>query len=73
MSVQAAANAAVHPIRVLQARAEARALLYACGEYADVEEAVDPLFAYAIESGIVADLGMDAVKSIIEQAFPNVS
>jgi hypothetical protein len=63
----------VHPLRVLQARAEARALLYACCEYDDVEQAVDPLFAYAIESGIAAEFGMDAVKSIIKQAFPDVS
>lgn len=63
----------VLPLRVLQARAEARALLYAVGEYADFEEATAPLRTYAVESGVVEQVGADAAWSIIAVAFGLVS
>jgi hypothetical protein len=58
------------PIEVLSARAEARSYLWACGQY-DLETAVEPLYLYAISSGLVAELGMDGVRVLIETAFDN--
>jgi hypothetical protein len=59
---------AVNPLLVLQARAEARALLYALGEF-DFEQAIDPLFVYAIESGLLDEFGMETVSNIVRAAF----
>jgi len=59
----------VPPFLVLQARAEARALLFAAAEYADLEEAIAPLRAYAVDSGVVEEVGADAVWSLINTAF----
>ena len=55
---------------ILQARAEARAYLYAnfC-EYADMEEAIAPLREYAIRRGIVDQLGPRATMDLIEEPF----
>src|SRR5262249_12437389 len=49
------------PLCVLVARAEARALLYAAGEF-DLPDAVDPLQAFAAESGLLDEIGQDAVR-----------
>jgi hypothetical protein len=56
------------PIVVLQARAEARALLYSVGEF-ELEQAVHPLYAFAIKRGLVGEFGMDTVSNIIRRAF----
>ena len=57
------------PLDVLELRACARSLLLAEGEIASVAEAVDPLQAFAIASGLVAQLGADTVQAIIAQQF----
>jgi len=59
------------PLCVLIARAEARALLYAAGEF-DLPDAVDPLQAFAVESGLVDEIGQDAVQAILAAAFSKV-
>jgi hypothetical protein len=53
---------------LFRARAEARALLYAACEM-DLHEAVDGLQAFAIESGLVEQIGQDAVQRILRDAF----
>jgi hypothetical protein len=58
----------VPPLLVLQARAEARALLYATCEF-DLEAAFVPLLQYALASGIVDKIGADGAFGIIKQAF----
>jgi len=58
------------PIEILTARAEARSYLWAVGQY-DLEGAVEPLYLYAISSGLVAQLGMNGVRALIEAAFDN--
>jgi len=55
----------VAPLLVLQARAQARALLFANGEIASIEQAMLPLFRYAAEE----DIPMPTAQAIIEQAF----
>jgi hypothetical protein len=57
------------PLDVLELRAWARALLLADGEIESVAEAVDPLQAFAVASGLVAQIGADAVQQIIAQQF----
>jgi len=39
------------------------------GEIASVADAVDPLQAFAVASGLVAQIGADAVQRIIAQQF----
>ena len=56
--------AQVQPLLVLQARAEARAILYADGDYVDVAEAIKPLMAYAFDSGIVDQIGAERAHAI---------
>jgi len=56
------------PFLVLQARAEARALLYRNHEL-ELEEAIAPLSAYALSSGIVDQIGAAAAMAIIQKAF----
>jgi hypothetical protein len=53
---------------LFKARAEARALLYAACMI-DLHEAVDPLQAFAMESGLVEQIGQDAVQAILADAF----
>jgi hypothetical protein len=57
------------PIDVLELRAWARGFLLAEGEIASVAEAVDPLQAFAVASGLVAEIGADTVQAIIAQHF----
>jgi hypothetical protein len=57
------------PLDVLELRAWARALLLAEGEIESVAEAVDPLQAFAVASGLVAEIGADAVQKILRDAF----
>jgi hypothetical protein len=58
----------VAPILVLRARAEARSLLFRCGEFT-LGEALDPLFAYAYKAGLVNMLGSEAIENIVYDAF----
>jgi hypothetical protein len=53
---------------VLRERAEARATLVANG-LMDLQGAVDELQAAAVRTGLVDDLGQNAVQGIISQAF----
>jgi hypothetical protein len=57
------------PLEVLELRAWARALLLAENEIESVAEAVDPLQAFAVASGLVAQIGANAVQQIIAQQF----
>jgi hypothetical protein len=70
LDVRAAARAP-SPLCVLVARAEARALLYAASEF-DLPDAVDPLQAFAAESGLVDEIGQDAVQAILAAVFSKV-
>jgi hypothetical protein len=58
----------VDPVLAFTARAEARALLVASGEL-DLHEAVDGLQAAAVASGLVHEIGQDAVQAIMADAF----
>jgi hypothetical protein len=61
------------PLLVLQARAEARALLFATGEYADLDQALRPLFDFALESGIADEIGADAMFAVVRKAFEGIA
>jgi hypothetical protein len=54
-----------------QARAQARALLFHVGEF-DLHTAVDELQIDAETSGLVAEIGQDAVQAIMALAFGEV-
>jgi hypothetical protein len=56
------------PVKVFIARAEARALLWAAGEF-DLHEAVDKLQADAERDGLVVAIGQDEVQAIINKAL----
>ena len=60
-----------NPLLVLQARAEARALLWQIG-YWNFHHAVDELQRFAEQSGAIADIGQDEVQRIIAAAFAAV-
>lgn len=60
------------PLLVLQARAETRAHLWSTCDILDLLDAADPLQHYAVESGLVAEIGQDAVQQIIGNAFARV-
>ena len=55
--------------QVLIARAEARALLFRCGEYEDSGEAVAPLLDWAHEMRLVEDYGAQTIWAIVNDAF----
>jgi hypothetical protein len=59
-------------LEVFIARAEARALLWHCGEF-DLHEAVDKLQADAERDGLITLLGQDAVQQIMTEAFRKIS
>lgn len=59
----------VPPLLVLQARADARARLYRAGFYDSIENALAPLFADALQSGLVDELSEAGVKAVIEIPF----
>jgi hypothetical protein len=61
----------MNPLLVLQARAEARALLFKTAEYEDLGEAITPLLVYAHEIGSDEEIGADGVLAIIKDAFGN--
>jgi hypothetical protein len=58
----------VPPLLVLQARAEARAILYAAGELT-LQNAVDGCQQAAEAYGLVVEIGQDAVQQIISESF----
>ena len=51
------------PLLVLQARAEARALLFRCVEFEDIGEAITPLLVYAHENALNATVALDVIKT----------
>lgn len=57
------------PLEVLEARAWARARLWSTCDILDLVDAVDPLQAYAVQSGLVDTIGQDAVQALIGGAF----
>lgn len=60
----------VSPLLVLQARAEARAILCAAGELGEqLEPAVVPLLQYALASGIVDQIGAERAFAVVNAAF----
>jgi hypothetical protein len=60
--------AAVDPLIVFELRCWARAYLWAAGMMS-LHEAVDGLQLAAMESGLVAELGQDAVQNFVSQEF----
>jgi hypothetical protein len=56
---------------IFTSRCEARAVLYAAREF-DLHEAVDVLQAHALASGLVDEIGQDAVQAIISEPFGRV-
>jgi hypothetical protein len=58
----------IDALTVFIARCEARALLWQAGEF-DLHEAIDKLQADAVRDGLVAEIGQDAVQTIIAKAF----
>ena len=67
-AVHAFAERYVDLLDVLRERAEARAYLWAAGEF-DLQEAVDKLQADAARDGLVQRIGQDAVQAILAAAF----
>jgi hypothetical protein len=59
----------MNPLLVLQARAEARALLFRCGDCEDLGDALTPLLVFAHEQHIDGQIGADGVWAIIQTAF----
>ena len=62
-------NIQVDPVLAFAARCEARALLFANGALA-MHEAVDTLQEAAVASGLVREIGQDAVQAIMAEALP---
>lgn len=58
----------ISPILILQARAEARAILYREHEL-EFDEATAPLRDYALATGLVDQIGAAGVVAIINTAF----
>lgn len=56
------------PLEVFALRCWARAYLYAAGELS-LHEAVDAFQEYAAESGLVLQIGQDAVQAIMAAEF----
>src|SRR3954447_14426969 len=67
----AARPSPVAVFHIFLARAEARATLWRCGEF-DLPEAVDGLQASAVASGLIAEIGQDAVQAVMALAFAMV-
>jgi hypothetical protein len=62
------ARALASGVRHFRARCESRAILFGAGEI-ELCDAVDVLQAAAIASGLVEDIGQDAVQALMAQAF----
>jgi hypothetical protein len=63
--------AAPSAVKIFQAHAQARALLYPTGEF-DLHGAVDALQEAAVATGLVNEIGQDAVQAILAEAFGGV-
>ena len=63
----------MNPLMILEARSQARALLFKTAEYGNLGEALTPLLVYAHESGIVDAIGADATWAIIRRAFEGIT
>jgi hypothetical protein len=63
----------VPPFLVLQARAEARAILFAAGEYESIDAAIAPLMQYALTNDLAEQLGADVVFAIIIKPFEPIT
>lgn len=61
------------PLLVLQALAEARAFLYAEGEFDSLDQAITPLLRYALDRGITDDIGAERAFAIVKAAFAGVA
>lgn len=59
----------VSPIHVLRARTEARAVLFWTGDEWTLGEALDPLFDYAHDTGLVDTFGEEAIRDVIFSFF----
>jgi hypothetical protein len=59
------------PLAVFTARCEARALLWAARELT-LHQAADELQVDAVASGLVAEVGQDAVQAVMAKAFARV-
>jgi hypothetical protein len=57
------------PILILNARAKARAILFALGEFESLDQAVAPLREYAEVTGLVEQFGGDTIDQIILARF----
>jgi hypothetical protein len=62
----------MNPLLVLQARAEARARLYAANEF-DLHDALAPVLDYAVNAGVVEEIGAEAAFAIIREAFKGIA
>ena len=56
-------------LECLEARAQARALLWFNWEIAELHDAVDPLWRWAVERGLVDFYGTDIVQEGLSRAF----
>jgi hypothetical protein len=66
-----------HQIRVdvleaFQLRCWARSILWQSGEYENLHEAVDPLWACAVASGLRNKISVDEVQRLMADAFHRV-
>ncbi len=59
----------MNPYLVLNARAQARAMLFAAGEYDTLQDAIVPLAEYADASGITEQIGAENVVATILREF----
>jgi hypothetical protein len=62
----------VDPLAVFTLRCWARAELWAAGEYGDLPEAADPLWADAVASGLIKKIGVDCVQRLMAAEFHRV-
>jgi hypothetical protein len=62
-------NQAPAPIDALALRAWARTYLWAAGEIKNIPNAIDPLQTFALDSGLVDEIGQDAVQKILAGPF----
>jgi hypothetical protein len=64
----AATKKLIDPLEAFEVRCDARAYLFAVGEY-ELLDAVDVLQASAEADGLVALLGQDCIQEILDTAF----
>ena len=62
----------VNLLRVLQARAEARAMLLDAGWFDSFDAAAAPLLRWALDCGLVEHVGAAGVQAIVDTAFAGV-